>query len=221
MTEPVKRDLRHARRAATEARLIDAATAMFLDHGYAATKMTDVAERAGIAARTVYLRFETKADLLERCVSVAIAGDAEPVSIRDRDWMTDAMTASTLTQRIHLMASVTAALMDRAGSLLEVAHQAAATEPTIAAAVEAGREDTARTLGAFWHRIADDGLLPPHCDIDWLADTATLLAHAETYLLLTKTTGWDIPTYQAWLETTWHRLVQAGTPAIRRTRERR
>jgi hypothetical protein len=38
-----------------------------------------------------------------------------------------------------------------------------------------------------------------------------LLAQAETYLLLTKTAGWDIPTYQKWLETTWRRLIHSST----------
>jgi AcrR family transcriptional regulator len=195
--------------------LIQAATELFLRRGYAATTLADVAAHAGLAARTVYLRFATKADLLRRCIDVAIAGDAEPVPIADRSWMTEAMTAPTLDQRIRLMASITATLMARAGPLLDVAQQAAATEPAIAAAAQAGRADTTRTLAEFWRRAAEDGLVPRRCDLAWLTDTATLLAHAETYLLLTKTTAWDIPTYQAWLETTWHRLVRGGTAAQR------
>jgi AcrR family transcriptional regulator len=212
VSEPVNRDLRAARKAETEARLIQAATDLFLERGYTATTLADVAAHAGLAARTVYLRFATKADLLRRCLDVAIAGDAKPIPIAERAWMTEAMTAPTLHQRIRLMASITATLMGRAGPLLDVAQQAAATEPTIAAAAQAGRDDTMRTLAEFWRRMAEDGLLPPHCDLAWLTDTATLLAHAETYLLLTKTTAWDIPTYQAWLETTWHRLIGSNYP---------
>ena len=216
MGQPVKRDLRAARKAETEARLIRAATELFVERGYPATTLADVAERAGLAPRTVYLRFATKADLLRRCVGVAIAGDGEPVAIAERDWMISAMTAPTLDERLRLMASVTATLMRRAGPLLGVAQQAAATEPTIAAAAQAGREDTKRTLGEFWRRMDEDGLLPPGCDLGWLADTATLLAHADSYLLLAKTTGWDITTYQTWLETTWHRLT-ASSAATRDT----
>lgn len=187
-----------------------------MERGYPATTLADVAEHAGLAPRTVYLRFATKADLLRRCVGVAIAGDAQPVPIAERDWMTAAMTAPTLDGRLHLMASITATLMRRAGPLLGVAQQAAATEPTIAAAAQAGRHETKRTLGQFWRRMDEDGLLPPGCDLGWLADTATLLTHADTYLLLTKTTGWDITTYQTWLETTWRRLI-ASSAATRDT----
>ena len=214
VAEAVKRDLREVRKAETEARLLDAATALFVERGYAGTTLVEVAERAGFAPRTVYVRFATKAELLQRCIGAAIAGDATEMPIAERAWIVEAMGAPTLHERLQRMAEVTATLMRRAGPLLEVAQQAAATEPTIAAAAQAGRDDTARTLADFWRRMDDDGLLPAGCDVGWLSDTGTLLAHAETYLLLTKTTGWDIPTYQAWLETTWQRLVTGGVDAV-------
>ena len=39
---------------------------------------------------------------------------------------------------------------------------------------------------------------------------ATLVTHAETYLLIGKTAGWDSDTYRDWLATTWHRLAASG-----------
>ena len=207
--EPVKRDRRATRRAETEARLVDAATSLFTTLGYSETTLTAVAERAGLAPRTVYVRFGTKAELLQRCIGVAIAGDTEPAPIAERAWMVDAMTAPTVEERVRRMASITAALMEHAGPLLEVARQASATEPVIAAAARAGREETRRTLRAFWRAMGDDDLLAPNVDVDWLAETATVLAHADTYLLLVETTGWSVAEYQAWLETTWLRLIAA------------
>jgi AcrR family transcriptional regulator len=217
----VKRDLRTQRKVETEARLVEAASNLFVSQGYAATTLADVADHAGLASRTVYLHFPTKADLLRRCVGVAIAGDPEPVAIADRGWMTDAMTAPTLRERIRLMATITATLMGRAGPLLDVAQQAAATEPTIAAAAQAGRDETMRTLAEFWRRADQDGLLPARCDLAWLTDTATLLAQAETYLLVTKTTRWDITAYETWLRTTWTRLVASSAMATAPTRKHR
>lgn len=221
MPTSVKRDLRTARKAETEARLVRAASELFVTRGYSATTLADVADHAGVAPRTVYLRFATKAALLQRCISVAIAGDEAPIPVRERTWMTDAMTAPSLEERIHLMASVTATLMHRAGPLLHVAQQAEATEPTIAAAAQAGREETQRTLVEFWEGMARDGLLPPRCDVAWLSATATLLAHADTYLLLGKTTDWDIDAYATWLETTWLRLVASSAEHRRPARNPR
>lgn len=213
MDEPVKTDRRAQRRAETERRLVESASALFVERGYAATTLTDVAEHADIAARTLYLHFPTKAELLLRCIGLAIAGDTEPIALADRPAMTDAMTAPTLDERIRLMASLTATLMERSGRLLDVAFQAAPTEPAIAAAAAAGRADTRRTLHEFWQQIHGDGLLPPSTDLEWLAETATLVAHAETYLLISKTTGWDSDTYRDWLVTTWHRLASSSTGA--------
>jgi AcrR family transcriptional regulator len=183
-------------------------------HGYAATTLADVAKTAGVAARTVYVRFATKAALLQRCIGVAIAGDAAPVALSDRAWLRETMTAPTREERIRLMARVTAGLMERAGPLLRVAQQAEATEPSIAAAAQAGRDDTQRILGEFWRKMAEDGLLPPDCDFEWLTDTATLLAHADTYLLLTKTTPWSIADYESWLAATWNRLVESSVVPV-------
>lgn len=210
MEDDVKTDRRAQRREQTEQRLVVAATDLFVERGYAATTLTDVATRADIAPRTLYLHFATKADLLLRCIGVAIAGDARPTPLAARPEMTGAMTAPTSDERIRLMAALTASLMERAGPLLEVALQAGPSEPSLAAAAAAGRDDTTRTLREFWKRMYDEGLLPRSTDLEWLADTGTLLAHAETYLLMTKTAGWDIAAYRTWLATTWRRLASCS-----------
>jgi AcrR family transcriptional regulator len=211
MTDPVKRDRRAQRRVETESRLVDAATVLFVENGYAATALSDVAEHADVAPRTLYLHFPTKAALLLRCIGLAIAGDTEPIAIADRPAMAETMSAATLDERLLLMASLTASLMKRTGPLLDVAFQAAPSEPSIATAAAAGRAETRRTLREFWHRINADGLLPSTVDLEWLTETATLVAHAETYLLIGRTTGWDSDTYRDWLATTWHRLAASGT----------
>jgi hypothetical protein len=58
--------------------------------------------------------------------------------------------------------------------------------------------------------MAEDGLLDPGLDLDWLIDTSTILASAETYLLITRVTSWDLEAYQDWLVTTGLRLTQAA-----------
>ena len=210
MDELVKPDRRAQRRAETERRLVDSASALFVERGYAATTLAGVAEHADVAPRTLYLHFLTKAELLLRCIGIAIAGDTGPIALADRPEMAEAMAAATLEERLRLMASLTASLMERTGPLLDVAFQAAPSEQSIAAAAAAGRADTRRTLREFWHRIHDDGLLPPSVDLEWLIETATLVAHAETYLLIGKTAGWDSDTYRDWLATTWHRLAASS-----------
>ena len=52
-----------AKTAATRQALVEAALRLFLERGYAATRVSDVAEAAGLAKGTVYLHFADKAAL--------------------------------------------------------------------------------------------------------------------------------------------------------------
>ena len=199
--------LRQAQVAQTEERIVAAATDLFLAHGYVATTLEAVARRAQVGARTVYLRFGTKAALFKRVVDVAIVGDAEPVDVLGRGWMQAAMTAPTAAERIAAMAAAGRQIMQRTGALFAVAQQAAAVEPLIAEFWQQGREQTRHAHAVVLSRAASDGLLDPRVDLDWLIETSTIVGSAETYLLITRLTGWDLDTYQNWLATTYARLA--------------
>jgi AcrR family transcriptional regulator len=201
--------LRQAQIAHTEERIIAAATALFLADGYVATTLEAVARRARVGARTVYLRFGTKAALFKRVVDVAIVGDTQPVDVLGRDWMRAALTAPTAAERIAASAAVSRQIMERTGPLFAVAQQAAAVEPLIAGFWQQGREQSRHANAVFWTRMADDGLLDPGVDLAWVIDTSSILAAAETYLLITRMAGWDLDTYQNWLVTTGIRLASA------------
>ena len=202
--------LRQAQIAQTEQRILAAATELFLADGYVATTLEAVAKRAQVGARTVYLRFGTKAALFKRVVDVAVVGDTEPVDGLGREWMQAALAAPTAAERIAASAAAARQIMERTGALFAVAQQAAAVEPLIAAQWQLGREQTRYAHAVFWTRMAEDGLLDPVLDLDWLIDTSTILAAAETYLLIMRLTSWDLDTYQDWLVTTAVRLSQAA-----------
>jgi len=198
--------LREAQIAQTEQRIIGAATELFLADGYVATTLEAVAKRARVGARTVYVRFGTKAALFKRVVDVAIVGDTKPVDVLGRDWMRVALTAPTAAERIAAGAAIGRQIMQRTGALFAVAQQAAAVEPLIAGFWQQGREQSRQAQAVFWTKMADDGLLDPAVDLAWLIDTASLLTAAETYLLITRMTSWDLDTYQNWLAATLTRL---------------
>ncbi|MEU1199153.1 helix-turn-helix domain-containing protein [Streptomyces sp. NPDC005813] len=205
-----KTDLRAARVAETEEKILRAATDLFVRQGYTATTLAQVAEHAHVGARTVYVRFGTKAALLKRAVDVAFAGDTAPVDVGGRPWSVLSRTAPTAAERIAALVSGARQMMERVGDILSVALQAAAVEPELAAAAHAGRLATRENLRLFWTRMASDGLLEPGRDLDWLTDTSTVLIHAETYLLARDMIGWDSVGHAEWLSTTLSRL--AGLP---------
>lgn len=203
--------LRAARVRENEERIVRAAHELFARDGYQATTLTAVADAAGVAHRTVYVRFGTKAALLKRVIDVALVGDLAPVDVINREWYRTATTAPTLDERIAAMAKGSARLMASAADVIAVAREAEPAEPLLAAAAHAGRAATRDVVRTFWARARDDKLLPAGCDLAWLADTTSVLAHAETYLLMRETLQMTPETYENWLAVTWHHMAAAAT----------
>ena len=68
----------------TRRRIREAADALFLEHGYLATSMDDIATRAGVSRQTVFSAFGSKASLLKEAFDVRLAGDDEPLTVAER-----------------------------------------------------------------------------------------------------------------------------------------
>lgn len=213
MPQEVKRntDRRAARVAQTELRILDAARDLFLERGYLATTLADVAERAEVAARTVYVRFGTKAAVFKRVVDVALVGDTAPVDLAHRPGAMQSMSAATMDERIRAFVGVSAGVIERTGELFVVAVEAEAAEPALARAARAGREVTRQQAMAFWRQARADGLIGAGVDATWLGETTEVLIAADTWVHISKTKGWSPRRYKRWLDTTLRRLARLST----------
>jgi AcrR family transcriptional regulator len=70
---PLKAGSSRAERAAERrAAIIDAAMDEFIARGYAATRLDDVAKRAGVAKGTIYLHFKDKESMFEELIRTAL-----------------------------------------------------------------------------------------------------------------------------------------------------
>src|ERR671933_673914 len=155
-TGPAAAGLSARRVARTESELMDAAHDLFLEQGYVATTLAQVAQRAGLAARTVYVRFGTKAALFRRVIDRALVGDTEPIDVAHRPRTIEAMTADSLAARIEAFVDVCVGVAQRAGPLFDVAAQAEAVEPEVAEAASAGRRATSDLCVEFWAQASAD-----------------------------------------------------------------
>lgn len=79
--------------------LLDAALSLFAQHGYAQTRLDDVAAQAGVSKGTVYLYFASKQDLFEAVVHA----QAEPwlSAIAQREPSRDQPTDQALREFLH------------------------------------------------------------------------------------------------------------------------
>lgn len=189
---------------------MQAATELLLEHGYARTSLVAVADRAGVSPRTVYVRFAGKAELLTRVIDVAVVGDVDEVPLAGRDWMQRAMTSPTFDERVAAFVEGAAAMQRRLAPLVAVALEVESSEPAVAAQASRARTGTLEALRGFWGAAAGDGLLPPGVDVDWVAETAAVLASSEAAVLRGRLVG--EAGYDVWLARVLRQLARPETP---------
>ena len=68
------RQRRARRKEARPGELVDAALALFVEKGFAATRVEEVAARAGVSKGTLFLYFPSKEELFKAVVRETIAG---------------------------------------------------------------------------------------------------------------------------------------------------
>jgi AcrR family transcriptional regulator len=188
---------RTAKARETRTRMLAAARELFVDRGYGATTLADVAAAAGVAVQTIYFTFGNKRSLLKEMVDVTIAGDDAPVATMDRDWFragTDAPTAEA-----HLRAHVagTTAVLDRVAPIIKMVELAAATDPEIRGLwSDPDPRYTVQTAAAR-SLVRKPGARPGVATTD-AADILYGVLSPELYLLLVRDRGWSPERYRQW-----------------------
>ena len=73
LVKEVENPQRKRRKEARPSEIVDAATSVFAENGYAGANLDEVARRAGVAKGTLYRYFETKEDLFRAVARAAVA----------------------------------------------------------------------------------------------------------------------------------------------------
>ncbi|MBV8957081.1 MAG: helix-turn-helix transcriptional regulator, partial [Solirubrobacterales bacterium] len=161
MASPVKAPLgRRARKALeTRHRVLDAAEALFIQNGYAATTMNEIADQADVAVQTLYAVFGNKRTLLTALIDARVVGDDQTDALRDRqDWQ--AMERETDADRqIALFAAIATRIGTRSAAINAVIAGAAGADPEIAAIHEQQRQRRYRDERRIARSLARTGAL--------------------------------------------------------------
>jgi AcrR family transcriptional regulator len=192
-------EARAASAAATRTRIRDAAARLFVERGYVATTMRQVASAAGVGERTLYDAFPTKAALFMHTLSVATVGDEEPVRVFDRPEMTTARRQADPRAAIAQLIAYTTALLERAGDLIIVSVEAAGVDPDMRAAADGGAAATHRVHLALTTALHQRGALRDGLDPTTAADILYALASPHLHQLLRRHRSWPVERYTTWL----------------------
>jgi AcrR family transcriptional regulator len=192
---------RRERARATRTQISRAAYELFCERGYAATTMTDVAIRAGVAVQTVYFIFHTKPDLLGGAYELAVMGDDDPRPPQAQGWYADAVAATTVQEAIALVVAGAGAI-ERRVAPLSIVVRAAAQGDEESRAVWRRHEDLRiegfRGLTAM---LTQKAPLRPGLDEARATDLLLMLLGGWVYLALVIDGGWS---HEEWVDwATW------------------
>ena len=173
----------------------DAAESLFLRDGYTRTSMKAIAARAGVSEKTMYLTYDTKANLLRHVIQVAVRGDEGPATLAERpEWR--ALMAGPIEEVFTRFAARNAALMTRTAQIIALAESAAASDPELAEHRNRAHATARADLQALAAELKRRGALASDISEQDAADTLYAIANnVGVYLRLTTECGWNDDRY--------------------------
>ena len=186
-------------RAETRRRVVEVARELFLERGYVATTMADIAGEAGVALQSVYTVGRSKADLLHLVTDLAVAGDSQEIMLVDRPVYAAVAAEPDPARQIGMFAGLIAATMERLAPVWITYREAAAVDPKAAANLVAAHRRRHETFRTLIRMIPEQHLRDGH---DRSADTAWAVGSIDVFLLLRTILEWDPAQYAEWLRDT-------------------
>jgi TetR/AcrR family transcriptional regulator, regulator of cefoperazone and chloramphenicol sensitivity len=201
---PYRSQLREQQAAQTRAAVIEAARAMFAEHGWSSTSVRSIAEAAGVSEATVYATYRSKAGLalalvdaadaaagVERAVAELAAGHGHPEA------------------QLQALVGFDRRLFDDGGSLIAVVVEGRRDSPELDAAYRSGRargDAIRRDVFSTWPQQAwREGV-----DVDHALDAYAALCSFQTFVTLRDERGWSADRIERWWWETLRRVLLAA-----------
>jgi AcrR family transcriptional regulator len=208
MSDVVKRTRRYdspRRRdqaAATRRAILEAAQRVFEAQGYAATPVPTIADEAGVAVKTVYLAFTTKAGILCALWSDRLAGAEADTPVLERAWYLELLDEPDPRRKLQLVARQSRGVKTRSAALMEVIRSAAAVDREIGQLWDDIQQKLLVVVRAVVQQLADGDALAAGLDVDSAVDLLFTLNHPSVWQLLVVGRGWTADQYEGWLAET-------------------
>ncbi|MGW0712096.1 TetR/AcrR family transcriptional regulator [Streptomyces sp. NPDC002643] len=182
----------------TRRRIIEAAGALFIEQGYGATKLQEIADRAGVAVQTIYFVFRNKPSLLKELVDVAIAGDDEAVPTMHRPWFTEVTTAPTAESALAALTAGTRKTLERVAAINEMVHAATATNPEIRELWPDRTDPRYTVISTAAQSLTKKPGASPAIPVEEAADIIYAILSPELFLVLTRDRMWPPAKWEQW-----------------------
>jgi AcrR family transcriptional regulator len=204
--ETGKRSRRQQYADQTRAAVIESAHRLFVERGYAATSLREIAVDANVSEQTVYRVFGDKAELLRAVVLTAVGVEGEAGSLREGSLIATVAAGSSPEVRLRLVAQVARDAYGRGLAELDAVLAAAASADERVAefareAATAKYEDVRSLVIGILGDAELDGLT-----IDDVVDYVYATESSPVYLALTLERGWTTEQYVDWFVDMFERM---------------
>jgi TetR/AcrR family transcriptional regulator, regulator of cefoperazone and chloramphenicol sensitivity len=177
---------------ATRRQIADAARRTFIEHGWAGTRVRDVAAEAGVSEATVFAIHGNKAGLARSLLDTVDAGADVPQLLSD-------LKAAEGDPAAQLAAWVTfdRRLFERGYDLIVMMREAQRSEPDIDAAYQEGRrrgrEGQSKMFSSWPADALREGMTPERA-----SDVFAGLCNVDVYRVLTQERDWTPDQVEEW-----------------------
>ena len=169
---------------------------MFTEVGYVAARMSDIADRGGVAVQTVYFVFHTKSELLQACFDYAVLGP-ERLPPMEQPHLVAMHAARSGRAAVAAFVQGNTAILGRSAAIKEVADSVP-HEPGAAAVVSNSERLRREGLTQIVEMLAERFGLRSGLSLADATDLLLTLSASSSYLTL-KSYGWSEQKYVEWL----------------------
>jgi AcrR family transcriptional regulator len=204
MADPVKQTRkyesphRREQALATRRTILGAAQRRFETDGYAGATIAAIARDAGIAAKTIFLAFETKAGLLRAVWNHLLRGELDDRPVAEQEWYREVLEERDPERQLRLNARNSTNGKQRISSILEVIRSAASADPEIDELWQRIQTDYRANQRAIVAQLAKRRMLSPGLNVERAADILWTINHPNTWQLLVVERGWTPAQYEQW-----------------------
>ena len=192
---------------ATRRTILSVARKLFLQQGYAATTMPDIARSAEVALDTVYAVVGKKPALFRLLVETAISGEDEAITAEERDYVQAIRAEPDAVNKLRIYAGALCKIHPRLAPLVTALQAAASLDPDLKLLWHEISERRATNMRLFAENLALSGSLRAELSIPAAADIIWSLGSPEYYVLLVESRGWPLAEFERWLADAWTRLL--------------
>jgi AcrR family transcriptional regulator len=200
--------VRDEQAARTRTRILDAASELFLERGYARTTMKDIADLAGVARDTVHAVFGSKARVLTALIDLRLVPDGSVASVRERPDAIAIKNEVDQRKQIELFAKFITGISTQLRPVFEILRTASAVEPEMASVFEEMDRFRMMNMQTYAKWIAARG--PLRVGTRRAGEIMWALASPDVARMLCDGLGWTEVQHGRWLSDT---LIRTLLPA--------